>query len=69
VSDTPKLNWVKDTPKVRSFNGKKLMMEGRGIFLMQVLDVGPGGETNPGFVLVRIEPSPGETIDMPHEYQ
>jgi hypothetical protein len=36
---------------------------------MQVLDVGPGGETNPGFVLVRIEPSPGETIDMPHEYQ
>lgn len=49
-------HWVKDTPRVRGFDGKRLKIEGKGIFLMKVQETDSNGNRNPGHVQVLAEP-------------
>lgn len=50
------MDWVIDDDRARSFDGKKLLIKGRGIFKMRISEVDSSGERNPGFVLVLIDP-------------
>ena len=51
-----KEEWVIDNAKTRSFDGKRLNIVGKGIFMMHVRDTGEDGKKRPGFVQVWIEP-------------
>ncbi|MBU6231551.1 hypothetical protein KGP36_02690 [Patescibacteria group bacterium] len=48
--------WVRDEPRVREFDGKRLKIHGKGIFTMHVKEEDSSGNKNPGFVIVEIEP-------------
>ncbi len=56
MTEQTKLEWVKDCEKVRSFDSKRVEWKDKGIFTMHVSENGPNGETNPGHVLLNLEP-------------
>ncbi len=59
MPDTP-LHWVEDNEHNRAFHGKTVEIANAdgslGVFKMNVNERGLNGETNPGHVLIYIEP-------------
>lgn len=54
------MNWIKDTPKVREYDGRTLNIvsneQDKGVYKMYVLESDPQGNKRPGFVLLVVEP-------------
>jgi hypothetical protein len=48
--------WVIDCERVRSFDGKKVEIVGRGVWIMHVMETGTNGKKRPGFVQLLVEP-------------
>lgn len=53
---TTKEQWVKDSPRVRSFDNKRLRIEGKGVFLMHIRETDSKGNRNEGHVQLLLEP-------------
>ena len=49
-------HWVRDDEKTRGYDGKRLLIKGRGVFMMHVRETNSKGERNPGHVQLLIEP-------------
>ena len=49
-------HWVRDDEKTRGYDGKRLLIKGRGVFLMHVRETNSKGERNPGHIQLLIEP-------------
>lgn len=48
--------WVVDDAKTRGFDGKRLLIKGRGVFLMHCREISSKGERRPGFVQLIVTP-------------